>query len=1011
MPHSIPGMLVFLNLFFALPLQAMQTDEPSAAGTKPVQVASTDQSPPAADQQFLENVEPLLREHCYGCHSHAAGVMEGGLTLDWRSGWAEGGGRGPAVIPGNPDASLLIQAVRHQHVELRMPEEKLDAAAIGTLEAWVRTGATDPRSSPPQPKPIDADWWSLRPLNRPPVPANTPNPVDAFLRSAWARDGLQPAPKADRRTLIRRLTFELHGLLPTPEDTLAFVNDPDPAAFEKLVDRLLASPRYGERWARHWMDVIHFADSHGYEHDVFRPNAWRYRDYLISSLNADISWGQFIREQLAADVYVANQPLRQAALGFLGAGTYDHSAASTAPKNFENLDRDDMVVQTLTAFCSTTVGCARCHDHKFDPVTQADYYSMQAVFAGIGKGDIPFDADPAVSAARLRWQELRAAAVRRDAALLMSEETQTLTAAVLPPPGSASVWQSADLQTFVSLEGAQLQRLEDGSLLAAGPRPETDTTTLTFTPGSLPEITAFRLDVLPHESLPAGGPGRAENGNLHLNEVELKVFAADQKEGQLVTIQRATADFEQEGWTIANAIDGNAQSAWGVHPREGQPHSAVFALKSPLSISSGMTLHLVLRQSHGRGHTIGRLRISLTGAAPETVQLLPADLQALLDIPAENRTSEQQLQIAAKAIELRADLELSRLPPPEKLYAAAPVATNERGMIRFEKPREIRVLKRGDVDQPGEVALPGTLTILEQSAGLAARFQITDGQSESARRAALAEWIASPNNPLTWRSAANRVWQYHFGRGLCDTSSDFGRMGSLPDHPELLDWMACELREHGSIKRLHRIICLSSAWQATADASEASLQLDPQNRLAARRSRQRLDADAWRDSVLLASGRLDDTMGGPAIAHFSSRPGAQLTPILDYSTVNWDASGMTRRSIYRVVWRGIPDPLLEQLDFPDLGLPAPARGQSVSPLQALTLMNNRFVLHHAEHLAQRALRGGADVDAQVASAVSFTWQRRPNSAELDSLARLARDHGMSAVARLLLNSAEFLIVD
>ncbi|MGV2340249.1 MAG UNVERIFIED_CONTAM: DUF1549 domain-containing protein [Planctomycetaceae bacterium] len=326
MPHSIPGMLVFLNLFFALPLQAMQTDEPSAAGTTPVQVTATDQSPPAADQQFLENIEPLLREHCYGCHSHAAGVMEGGLTLDWRSGWAEGGSRGPAVIPGNPDASLLIQAVRHQHVELRMPEEKLDAAAIGTLEAWVRTAAADPRSSPPQPKPIDADWWSLRPLNRPPVPANTPNPVDAFLQSAWARDGLQPPPKADRRTLIRRLTFELHGLLPTPEDTLAFVNDPDPAAFEKLVDRLLASPRYGERWARHWMDVIHFADSHGYEHDVFRPNAWRYRDYLISSLNADISWGQFIREQLAADVYVANQPLRQAALGFLGAGTYDHSA-------------------------------------------------------------------------------------------------------------------------------------------------------------------------------------------------------------------------------------------------------------------------------------------------------------------------------------------------------------------------------------------------------------------------------------------------------------------------------------------------------------------------------------------------------------------------------------------------------------------------------------------------------------------------------------------------------------
>lgn len=236
-------------------------------------------------------------------------------------------------------------------------------------------------------------------------------------------------------------------------------------------------------------------------------------------------------------------------------------------------------------------------------------------------------------------------------------------------------------------------------------------------------------------------------------------------------------------------------------------------------------------------------------------------------------------------------------------------------------------------------------------------------------------------------------------------------MGSLPEHPELLDWLACELREHGSLKRLHRTICLSDAWQAAAQADEQALQLDPQNRLVARRSRQRLDADAWRDSVLLASGRLDDTMGGPAIAHFSSRPGAQLTPILDYSTVNWDAPGMTRRSIYRVVWRGIPDPVLEQLDFPDPGLPAPVRGQSVSPLQALTLLNNRFVLHHAEHLAQRALQTSPDVDAQVASAVTYTWQRQPTPSELDTLSRLARDHGLPAVARLLLNSAEFLIVD
>lgn len=975
-----------------------------------------------AHEYFLTAVEPLFREHCYGCHSHAAGIMEGGLTLDWRSGWETGGGRGPAVIPGQPDSSLLIQAIRHQHAELKMPEEQIEPSAIAIFEHWVRSGAADPRSRPPQPAPIDANWWSLKPLQRPPisqlttaadtaVPAEPANPVDTFLQTAWRASAIQPAAPADRRTLIRRLTLELHGLLPTAEETSAFISDPDPQAFDKLLERLLASPRYGERWARHWMDVIHFADSHGYEHDVFRPNAWRFRDYLIESFNNDLAWDQFIREQLAADVFVPDDPLRKAAIGFLGAGTYDHSAASTAPKNFENLDRDDMVIQTMAAFCSTTAGCARCHDHKFDPVTQSDYYSLQAVFAGIGKGEIPFDADPAAAAQRVHWQHLKDAATRRDRTIINAAEQQALVTAWLQQQQSATAWKTAALQTFTSTGNAQLNRLEDGSLLVSGTLPETDNTIITINPASLSQVTAIRLDVLPHESLPAGGPGRAENGNLHLNEIELKVFATNGSEPQLVRFRNAVADFQQDGWTIAHAIDNNPRTAWGIHPREGHPHTAVFEPEQPIPVLSGTTLHLTLQQSHGRGHTIGRFRISLTDAPPQSALPLPIELQALLEIPAADRTSEQQVEIAARILELHADSELAKLPEPEKLYAAGAVATNERGTIRFDTPREIRILKRGDVDQPTEVAIPGALAILEQAAGLTARFPIEASQPESARRAALAEWLAAPTNPLTWRSAANRVWQYHFGRGLCDTPSDFGRMGSIPDHPELLEWLACELREHRSIKHLHRLICRSRAWQASADASPQLLQIDPDNRLAARRTRQRLDADAWRDSVLLASGRLDLSMGGPGNAHFSTRPGAQLTPILDYSTVDWNGPGMTRRSIYRVVWRGIPDPLLEQLDFPDLGLPAPVRGQSVSPLQALTLLNNRFVLHHAEHLAHRAVIAGRSVEEQVTAAVEFTWQRKPSDDELDGLSRLARDHGLNSVARLLLNSGEFLVID
>ena len=306
----------------------------------------------AKKQYFLSSVEPLLQQHCYHCHSHSGGSMESGLTLDWASGWQTGGSRGPAVIPGKPDDSLLIQAVRHSSPELRMPADKLSDAEIRILEKWVQDGAYDPRTTAPAKPVINADWWSWRPLIRPAVPkpvANTPdsteplNPIDAFLLAELDRRQLQPAPQADRRTLLRRLTMDLHGLLPSGEQLATFEADQQPAALTRLVDTLLQSPRYGERWARHWMDAVHFADSHGFEHDVFRPAAWPYRDYLIDRFNQDIPWDRMIREQLAADVFFPADTSLTPALGFLGAGTYDHSAAATAPKNFEHLDRDDPI--------------------------------------------------------------------------------------------------------------------------------------------------------------------------------------------------------------------------------------------------------------------------------------------------------------------------------------------------------------------------------------------------------------------------------------------------------------------------------------------------------------------------------------------------------------------------------------------------------------------------------------------------------------------------------------------
>ncbi|MEX1233103.1 MAG: PSD1 and planctomycete cytochrome C domain-containing protein [Planctomycetaceae bacterium] len=960
---------------------------------------------------FREQVEPLLKKRCYTCHSHAADLMEGGLSLDWRSGWEQGGGRGPAIVPGDPDASLLVRAVRYTDAELQMPDDRLPDDEVAILERWVKEGAHDPRSVLPNADDanISTDWWSLKPLSRPEIPVHdATNPIDAFIRQRLVQEGLHPSERADRRTLIRRLTIDVHGLLPTPEETESFVNDPSPEAYKALVERLLASPRYGERWARHWLDTIHFADSHGFEHDVFRPNAWRYRDYVIDSLNRDTPWDRFIREQLAADVFYPEEAALVPALGFLGAGTYDHSAAITAQMMFENLDRDDMVTQTMAAFVSTTANCARCHAHKFDPITQEDYYALQAVFAGIGKGDIPFDADPEIAAQRSRWQKLKSAVETQSTDVLMTPEHQQLVAAFEQQRSEIKGWKPLAVETFASTLGATLTRQEDDSYLASGTAPEKDVTSITAAI-DLPRITAIRLDVLTDDSLPMKGPGRAPNGNLHLSEFELRTFRPESKEGERIGIARATADFDQDGWTIQHALDGNVATAWGIHPQVGVPHFAVFELEKPLVPEPGVTLSILMKQIHGGSHLIGRFRLSVTDAPAELLFALPADAEAILAKPRGERTADEQTLLSAAILKQKADAELRKLPEPQKVYAAAAAAQNERGIVSFDKPREIHMLARGDVERPGDVIPPGALSCID---GLPARFDLPEPHAEAARRAALADWIADPENPLTWRSIANRVWHYHFGRGLCNTPNDFGRMGGTPSHPELLDWLACELRDKGgSLKHLHRLILTSETYQQSSACPDELAARDPDNSLLARMARQRMDAESFRDSVLSASGRIDFTMGGPGIANFSSRPGAQLTPYLDYNDYDWDGPGATRRSIYRVVWRGIPDPLFDPLDFPDLGLLAPKRGFSASPLQALALLNNRFVLHHAQHMANRARAAATSVNDQVRVAVTWVWQREPTATETEKLTALANQHGLEAVCRLLLNSNEFLFVD
>ena len=966
---------------------------------------------------FREEVEPVLRKRCFACHSHAAEVMEGGLSLDWRSGWETGGSRGAAIVPGDVDNSLLIRAIQHVDPDFQMPEQKLPDAEIAALTQWVKSGAFDDRKANPIGV-IDAqalDWWSLKPLSQPAVPGDgSQHPVDAFIQSRLQQAGLTQSPEADRRTQIRRVYYDLTGLPPTPQEVEAFVSDLDPLAYEKTVDQLLASPRYGERWARHWLDTIHFADSHGYEHDVGRDNAWPFRDYVIDAFNRDTSWTRFVREQLATDVFYPDETHLTPALGFLGAGTFDLSTFSTAPVTFSYLDRDDLVAQTMSAFTSTTANCARCHAHKFDPITQEDYYALQAVFAGVLKGDISYDSDPAIGRERHRLQSRIASAEQRDETVLFDPANAELIAAWVIARPAAVTWQALTSETFQSIEGAALTRTADHVILASGTLPDKDTYVVNAAT-TLDRITALRLDVFPHESLPSNGPGRCSNGNLHLSEIQLQVFAPGADQGTVVAFKRATADFNQVDWGIERAIDGDPETAWGVHPSIGKRHHAVFDLTEPSTLAPGSRLVITMKQLHGRSHLIGAFSLSVTSDEVALAIALPEEVQHALQTPALERTSEQQRLLAATALRESAQSGLKKLPPPAMVYAAGssviiPTGNGATQAQALTVPKVVHVLQRGDFDKPREVVMPGALSVLTHEA---ARFVINDPQPEASRRAALANWLVHPENVLTWRSVVNRVWHYHFGSGLCDTPSDFGRMGGVPSHPELLNWLAVWFRDdaNGSLKQLHRLVVTSATYRQSSQHRDDAAEIDGDNRLLWRQNRHRLDADSYRDFTLAASGSLDFTMGGPGVQHFRQSKGPQSTPALDYAAFDWNTPGASRRSIYRYVWRGIADPFMEALDFPDLGLLSPTRSFSASSLQALTLYNNDFVLHHAERMASKIQAENDSLESQATHAVRLVWLREPMRDELQDFTEFVRINGLPALCRLLLNSNEFLFVD
>ncbi len=977
---------------------------------------------------FQREIEPLLRKHCYECHSHAAGKMKGGLNLDSRSGWAEGGNTGPAIVPGKPDESLLMKAVRHEDKELKMPPKaaKLAEADLAKLRRWVVMGAPDPRVNVTA-KSGDTNWWSLQPLVRPPVPKvaaaqakTVRNPIDAFIAAKLREQKLTPSPEADRRTLIRRLTFDLHGLPPSLEAVAAFEVDQSPGAYERLVDRLLASPRYGERWARHWLDVVHYGESNGFGMDRPRLDAWPYRDYVITALNDDKPYARFVQEQLAADALFPEEPALTPALGFAAAGPFNQSAlveqvdGTDCKRIALNLDRDDMVASTASTFLSMTVHCARCHAHKFDPISQTDYYQMQAVFAGVGRTERMFDPNPQLrgerAALRIKIADLEKNADAHPPTPAERTELATTRAAwEISLAAQAANWIPLQVERVASTNSkTTFTKLDDGSWLAAGEAADKDIYTIRARI-PLSKVTALRLEVLPDDRLPTRGPGRQDNGNLHLSEVRVNALTEDKPTA--LALQNPSADFNQADWGIDRAIDGKPETAWGIHPQVGKPHQAVFELKQPSMATNGTEFTIELDQLHGQHHLIGRFRLSATDKAlPVRVPLLPLDLLAVLVRPDSERTVAERKRIFDTHRLVHLKEQLAQLPAEHKVWAIAGDFVPLRNYKPTKDPLPISVLRRGDIKQPLASVGPGALAAVST---LPSTFALANPQDETARRAALARWITAPENMLTWRSIVNRVWHWHFGRGLVDSPNDFGRMGAPPTHPELLDWLAVEFRDRGgSLKRLHKLIVTSAAYRQVSTHRAAAARVDSDNRFLWRMNRPRLDAEDMRDSLLAASGKLDLVMGGPSAMQFKyDDPNSAVSPRLDYAAFDPDSPASYRRGVYRFLFRNINDPLLEAFDAVDPSLSTPKRNSTITPLQALSLWNNRFVLRQCEHLAARLERESNGLESQIERAFQLLTARLPTRAETILLTDHARRHGLANACRVLLNSNEFLFVN
>ena len=940
---------------------------------------------------FAKQIKPILQRYCVSCHGGE--TVESGFRADFGSLMLEGGDRGAAIVPGDAKKSPLYQVLIGEGDVAQMPFElpKLSDKQIALVKDWIDQGAKaagdDKPSADGRPT---SDHWAFQTIIRPALPevknaSWLQNEIDAFVLAKLEAEGLQPSPEAARSTLIRRLYLDLLGILPTPAETQHFTNDDQPFAYERLVDRLLASPRYGERWGRHWLDIARYADSNGFTIDGAR-SIWPYRDWVIKATNDDMPFDQFVIEQLAGDLLPKPSSDQIVATGF-HRNTLINQEGGTDKEQFRVESVVDRVNTTGAAFLGLTVGCAQCHVHKYDPITQRDFYRLFAIFNNCDEPNVPLPSESqAADQARVKTglADIAKQLKQHDAERASGQPDWETKQAAIP----VSKWNLLKPLEAVSKAGATLNNVDEHTLLVGGngniPAKDVYTVTTEIPAG---RVTAFRLETLTGPLLPMKGPGWASNGNFVLNEFQVTSQPVAEKNAGAatkLTFATASTDWQQDGYPAEHAIDGNMKTGWAINGTKKSSHNvsreAIFVLKEPIESDSPLKITFALHQQHNAPkYLIGTFRLSATDAAPEQT-VVPPSIHSILQVASDKRDEGQQELLAAaygRSDLSRKPLEATqaKLKGEESALKAA-IPTTMVLRERVKNPRTTHIHIRGNFLEKGAIVQPDVPSILPP----------IESAETPVNRLDFARWLFSLEHPLTSRVTVNRIWQRLFGIGLVATEDDFGTQGALPSHPELLDRLSSEFMRLGwSQKQLIRLIVTSATYRQSSHVTPELLARDPRNRLLARQSRVRLEAEGVRDVALSASGLLSQKMLGPGVYP----PQPKGIYVVTQVSKQWPESkgdDRYRRGLYTYFWRSSPYPMLPTFDAPDANGTCTRRNRSNTPLQALTLANDGAFMEFAKALSDRILKESSDYDeAKIRFAFDAVLARQPSDFEKQRL--------------------------